>query len=38
MRGGRRRKTSQVSKPTKIGVLLPSSVAFAAEVRRMEVL
>jgi hypothetical protein len=27
---GRRRKTSHVKSPTTIGVLLPSSVAFAA--------
>jgi hypothetical protein len=35
---GRRPNASQVRMPTKIGVLLPSSVAFAAEVARIAVL
>jgi len=35
---GRWRKIIQLSSPTKTGVLLPSKVAFAADVRRIEVL
>ena len=38
VRLGGRRRTSQVSRPTKMGVLLPRIVAFAAEVSRIEVL